>query len=794
MTWYYLKQIVRSLYQKKFNSLVKIIGITFTVIPLILIWSFVSYESGYDRFLSGNENVYRVIRNWQEDKIFGTYTSVPFLPALLKDFPEIKTGTRLWPLLDHDVIIDGMVYNQEVMLAVDSSFFNTLGIDLLTGDKNKALADPGSVVLSKSMSAKLYGKDDPAGKIIEIEGNRISDRNRNFIVTGVYDDFPSNSHLKGNFILSLSTIISGRTYDPTNHMLMTYLRLNKPADKNSVEKKLPGFMESFYGKAYYDYARSTYLLQPVTDIHLDTGVNYNEYETAKGSKTSLYVFPSLVLLIILIASFNFVNLTISEGSSRLRSFGVSKIWGAGRVYFLRIYIYESLILTLAALFAAYFILSFISPLFVKFVERDISPDFYWNPLIAFATMVFALILGTINGLIPALRFSRKNMIEYLKEKTESSGKHHDIQTIFQIAQFAICVFLIIGSFVVFKQLRFITTKTNQSLDSENILVITNAEKLGSGNAVFINELRKMSAIKKASACGEIPGLVDFSHWGLPVDSAAFNSHVAVFYCDYDYLSTLDMQLVKGRFFDPAYSTDNKAIVLNETAVRTLGWENDPIGKRYRLSDTFRVIGVVKDIHFESFHHDIIPQGFFLSNPENARRILVKIEPGKEHEVLGSIGKLWSVMVPDRKIQYNFLDDDFDFWYKNERKTGQIAIMLTLLAVFLSTLGFLALLLIAVHRRTKEIGIRKVNGARVREIVCLFNSKYLKWVAASYLLAFPAGWYAMHKWLQNFAYRTDLSWWIFFLSGLIALGIAFLTVTWHSSRAASRNPVDSLRYE
>jgi putative ABC transport system permease protein len=411
-----------------------------------------------------------------------------------------------------------------------------------------------------------------------------------------------------------------------------------------------------------------------------------------------------------------------------------------------------------------------------------------------AILILALFIGVLNGIYPARLFSSKRMINYLKDKADPSVKQYYIQRIFQISQFAICIFLIFGSFVVFKQLRYIDKTTNQSLSSEAVLIIKNADKLGEKQEVFKTELKRINGILNVSVCDEVPGLADYSHWGLPVDSAAFDTHLAVFYCDYDYLSTLNMQIVKGRFFDPGFSTDYNAVVMNETAIRTLGWGSDPLGKRYRLVDTFKVIGVVRDIHFESFHYGIIPQGFFLEPPNTGSRVLIKMRSDKVPEALQSVRQLWAEMVPDREIRYNFLNEDFDSWYRNERKTGQIAVVLTFIAVFLSGLGFLSLVLLSIHNKTKEIGIRKVNGAKVWEIVYLLNSKYIRLITIAFIIASPVAWYAMHKWLQNFAYQTEISWWIFVLAGLTTLGIALLTVSWQSWRAATRNPVEALRYE
>ncbi len=794
MSWYFVRQILRGINRNRFNSFVKALGITLALISGMLIWSFVQHEKSYDRDFPGFEKIFRVVRNWQEDVKYGAYTPVPLLSALSETFPEIETGTRIWPLYGQNAKVGNRIYNEEMMLAADSSFFNTFGIQLFAGDVLTALSTSGSVIISKSTASKLYGTDDPIGRIIEFEGNAISERNRIFTVKGIFDDFPSNSHLKANYILSLRSFNISIDPETRNHQLMTYLRLNNPADERLIEQKLPKFMESFYGKEYFTYARSTYLLQPVTDIHLNTTVNYNGYETAQGSYSNIYIYPTLVLLILLISSFNFVNLTVSEGASRHKAFGINKIMGAGHLFFFKHYIFESLVLTLFALIVTFFLLSIIYPMFTEYVERDLNLNFYNNPFRVGAVLIFALVIGVINGIYPASFYSRKNLFGFLKDNPYSSGKQFNVQRMFQVLQFVICIFLIVISFMVFKQLNFINAKINESIDSENVMVINNADRLGIRQDVFKEELGKISGIQNASYCNEVPGIEGYSHWGHPVDSALYDVHIAVFNCDYNYLSTLNMKLTEGRFFNPGFATDNRAMVLNETAVKTLGWEASPLGKRYRLQDTFTVVGVVKDIYFESFHHEIIPQGFFLKPPNSGGRILIKIQSEETPDLMLKIKQLWTRWVPDNEILYNFLNEDFDSWYRNERKTGQLAFILTTIAIFLSNLGLLALVLLSIHRKTKEIGIRKVNGARVWQILYLLNLKYMKWVTAAFLIACPLAWIAAYKWLQNFAYKTELNWWIFAIGGLMTLVIAILTVSWQSWRAASRNPVEALRYE
>jgi putative ABC transport system permease protein len=789
-----IKHTLRSINKNRLNSLIKITGITLAIVPAALIWTFVEHETKYDLHFVDSERTFRIIRNWQEDPKYGAYTPVPLLATMLETFPEVEEGTRVWPMYDREAILNTQIYRENVMLAVDPSFFSTFGMELIKGSSDEALKDPGSVVISKTMAHILFGDINPLGENIEFAGYGFLPENNAFTISGVYDDFPSTSHLQGNFIFSIEAFGISNISNRTNHLLMTYIKLNDPSGKGKIEDELPGFMEAFYGKDYFDYARSTYLLQPITDIHLNTEVNYNQYETAKGSYTSLYIFPVLAFLIILISSFNFVNLTISEGALKQKSFGINKIAGAGKLYFFKFYILESLTLTFIGLILASLVLRVVSPFFSAFVERDIDFLIYANPFWIIGAIIFSLLIGVINGLYPAYLFSSKSMISFLTEKTGTRLKNNNIQHLFQVLQFAICIGLIIGSAVVFKQLEFINLTINKSIDKENTLLIKNADKLNNKQGIFKSELKKINGVLDASVCNEVPGISRFSHWGQPVDPASFNAHIAVFNCDYNYLSTLNLQLLEGRFFDPDHSTDDRAIVLNETAIKVLGWKDNPIGKRYRLDATYRVIGVVKDIYFESFHHEIIPQGFILQSQNSGNIILVKIGAGQILKTIDKINQVWSEFVPDRKMHYGFLDDEFAFWYKTERKTGYVAFILALIAIFLSGFGLLALVLQTINTRVKEIGIRKVNGAKTIQVIAMLNKDFVKWVLVAFGIAMPLAWYIMHKWLDHFAYRTHLSWWIFALAGVLALGIALLTVSFQSWKAATRNPVEALRYE
>lgn len=339
------------------------------------------------------------------------------------------------------------------------------------------------------------------------------------------------------------------------------------------------------------------------------------------------------------------------------------------------------------------------------------------------------------------------------------------------------------------------SETNSTMKTQNVLVIKDARYLGNQREAFKMKILNIPGVESASLCDNIPGNGDYSMWGHPVDEALVKREVAVFNCDPDYFKTLDMELVKGRFFDNEHGSDENAVVLNEEAAKILGWEDDPIGKRYAIGKIYHVVGVAKNIYFESLKYPISPQVFIPNQSKtSSSKVMVKINSKSVKKCMTQIASVWKEFVPERDMYYDFIDQEFNQWYKSTRRTSALSIFLSVIAILLSNLGLLAATLFTVQTRSKEIGIRKVNGAKMKEILALLNADFVKLVIMAFIVACPVAWIAMNKWLQNFAYRTDLSWWVFALIGIITILISVLTVTWQSWRTAAKNPVEALRYE
>ena len=513
------------------------------------------------------------------------------------------------------------------------------------------------------------------------------------------------------------------------------------------------------------------------------------------AETLTMLFPLLGLLILIIVSINYLNLSITEAYQNLSNLSINKILGANRNYFFKLFLSESIAFVGLAFALAIILSTLLLPSFAKIMGRELSINLFQRSYFILLCGILILVLGMLFTLVPTLIFSSQNIWNNTSSLKKMPMRGNLLQQSSQILQFAICIIFIIGSVVAWKQLNFIHQETNSGMKTDQVLVIENARYLNIQRETFKRELEKLSLVKSVSLCSEVPGFPDISNWGLPIDKAVENVHVSVFECDPDYLKTLHIDMSEGRFFNPEIQSDEQAIVLNETAIKKLGWQDAPIGKRYRVGKNFTVIGVAKDVHFEALQYEIFPQAYIPNrNKTSASKVIVKLAGTNTDQSLRQIESVWSTFVPQREMYYTFMDKAFDRWYKTEQKTSKLSILLSLIAILLSNFGLFAFILLQINKRIKEIGIRKVNGARISELMTMLNRDFVKWVAIAFVIATPIAYYAMNKWLENFAYKTPLCWWIFALSGLLALGIALLTVSWQSWRAATRNPVEALRYE
>jgi putative ABC transport system permease protein len=777
----YLKIALRNIRKHKGTSLINIAGLAIGIACSILIILFVTYEQSYDRFHDKADRIYRlaVRASIGDTKINQTYSSSETFRRLLVDFPEIEKGVKFLNLGRTPVILNEKTFYESRFYAVDSTFFEIFTIPLVFGSPETVLTDPNTMVVSQDTALKYFGDTDVVGKTLSVDFSYGIGR-IDFQITGVSENVPDNSHFHYDLLVSSASfpdIINNKGWSSNN--FITYLLLKEGTSKTWFDEKLKEFTRRHVGPKRYDAALARgdfwiYFLQPITEIHLNSDLN-GEFE-ANGNKTYVFIFSVISVIILLIACINFMNLSTAKSSLRAREVGLRKVVGI------------SLALGLA-------IIHILLPAYRNFIGRELHLRYFDNILVIPSLLILGLAVGIISGSYPAFFLSSFKPIAVLRGNTGSSKGSSFLRNILVILQFSISIFLIVGTLVVYQQLKFFQN-TRLGFDKEQVLVIRNPNALGSP---LKETLKSHSQISNVAGSNTLPGR-RFSNIGFGAEGVDKSFTLNLCICDYDFLDTLKMDMAQGRFFSREFPTDSHAAILNETAAKLLGWDN-PIGKRInnwaRERGNFTVIGVIKDYHYESLHQEIRPQALFLIGGYYNRvesYISVRLNTQNVSETVKFVGNTWNDFAPGKPFEYSFLDRDYDNLYTNERQTRSLFSIFSFLAIFIACLGLFGLAAFVADRKTKEIGIRKILGSSIIKIVNDLNKSFVKWVLIANVIAWPAAWYFMNNWLRNFAYRVELSWWMFVLAAVLALLVALLTVSFQSIKAALKNPVDALRYE
>ena len=789
----HLKVFLNIFLRNKLLSLINLTGLVIGFIVVLLIWQFVAHELSYDSSKDQYQRVFRIIRNWQGGERYGTDITAPMAGALVGSFPEILAATRCVGSPENKVIKELEVFREESVLAVDSSFLTVFGLELLSGQSGQALNTPNTVIISESASRRYFGVEDPVGELLRFECSRFGTDSKEISITGVFPDFPAKSHIRPDFLISSNTYKFIDNPSHFNHFLQTYVLLGSAAQRVEVESKLPGFLETYYGKEYNDYSNQTYLLQELRDIHLNTMVDRVSYETPKGNQSTVFFLPALALFVLIISVVNFINLHTSQSLSRAGEISVRKAFGADPGKEMRYFLFDSLLLFLVAYMLAICVIELVLPSFRSLTNRELDSNFYYNALNLAIIGAAVLFVGLLSGLVPAYSLVKRLSVRDRDNRLMVRGSGWLFNPGLIILQFTVCTVFLTVSLFIYKQFRYIDVRTSEGINKESVIIVKNPWYLGTSHAAFKERLRQHGDISGVTGSESVPGIDQFSTWGHPVDSALNDSHITVFYCDEEYASTLDLQVVQGRFLSSGFPTDNLAMVLNETAVETLGWD-DPIGKKYRLDTVYHVVGVIRDMHFESLYEKVDPLGMVLIKPGTESFISVRATSGRIQEVMTYLHECWSEFVPDRPLDTTFMDREFDFWYRNDWRLGVITLVVAGLAILLSCMGLVGLMVFSILRRTKEVGIRKVNGAGPFDILKLFTGQTSRWIMIAFIISIPVTWFLVNRWLQDFAFRTSISWWIFPLAGLSVYLIALSSIIWQGLRASRQKAVDALRYE
>ena len=788
----YLKIALRNLWKHRAFSLINVSGLAIGMACCLLIVLFIQEEVRYDRHHEKAEAIYRVTMNLKLPGVEFNLASTmaPLGPALVTDLPEVTQAARLSRDNEYLVAWEDKRFYEESFYFADSTFLDVFTFPLVQGDPQAALATPFSVVITEEMARKYFGEGDPVGQVLRL------DNGHDFTVTGILAPLPTASHLRFDFLASFESLMRmGRTdlesWDGVS-AVHTYLVVPGAHGKAALEAKIDALHAQHAAEGNDEMI--TLGLQPLTEIHLQQGLVNNNADV--GSRTNLYVFASIAFLILLIASINFINLSTARSAKRAREVGMRKVLGAVRGQLVRQFLGESVLLSVLALLLAVALVEVLLPLFNYLLDKNLVVHYATNGLLLLALGGITFFVGIVAGVYPAFVLSSFRPVEVLK----GAAKRGFVAVLFRrglvVLQFTIAIVLIIGSAVMAAQMTYFAEK-DLGFNHEQIVVLELQDPdLHQTYETIKQALAQHAGVLQAAAASSTPGsntyaLASYRPEGAEDDEAV---GIGTVFVDHDVVETWGLTLVAGRGFSRSFSTDtSEAVLLNEAAVKLLGWD-DPVGKvLYDQETPKQVIGVVKDFHFSSLQTEIQPMTLQMSS-DGYQYLAVRVSPQDITSTLAFLEQQWRTFAPAYPFEYTFVDEDFAGNYTATQRLSETIRAFTLLAIFVACLGLFGLVSFTTEQRTKEIGVRKVLGASVPGIWLLLSKDFLKLVAVAFVVAAPLAYFAMSRWLEDFAYRADLSWPIFVMAGLAALAIALLTVSYQSIKTALGNPVKSLRYE
>ncbi len=801
----------RNLTKNKAFSLINILGLSTGLCCFLLILLFVQDELHFDRFNNKADRIYRIYSNI---RFGGTSLEFPLSPdpmgeVLKKDYPQIEQSTRIYTSNGSKQIKKGNIFLTENRVAhVDSTFFEVFTFPVVTGNIKNALTEPNTVIITETAAMKYFGTADAVGRIVET-----TDKGKTlYKVTAVIRDMPENGHFHFDFLFSMKNVDYGWGVF-LSHNFYTYLLLKPGVDPKSFDRIFDQYMDKYVlpqarqfiqVKSMDEFKKAgnklEYNLQPLTKIHLYSS---GQHELEPGGNIQyVYIFSAVAIFILLIACINFMNLTTARSAKRAREVGIRKVLGTRRKDLVLQFLSESTLMVIISLVLAIFASFILIPGFNSLSNKSIRPSLLFSPMILPWIIGLPLVVGLLAGLYPAFFLSGFRPIEVLKGKWKMGSKNGGgLRSLLVVFQFSTSIILIIGTMVIYRQLHFIQTR-NLGYNKDQVVVFNNAGSLKENGRAFKTELLKSPGVVNATVSYYLPvsnssrSDQSFSKSSPMTSTNGFN--MQTWYVDDQYLKTLGIQLVKGRDFFKDAVSDSNAVIINQTCAHSLGYD-DPVGKKIYTSSidgkttiSFTIIGIVNDFNYESLKQPVGPLSLFLSR--NPGTISFRVDPQAMKGFLAKSESLWKELAPAMPFSYQFLDEAFAEMYRSEQRVGKIALLFAVLAIVIASLGLFGLATYMAEQRMKEIGIRKVLGASVQRIVKLMSLEFIRLVVISFLIASPVAWWAMNKWLGDFAFRVNISWWMFIVSAILALLIALSTVSIQAFRAAIVNPVKSLKTE
>jgi len=815
----YITIAFRTLNKHRFYSLINIAGLAIGIASCLVIVLFVVNELGYDKHHSKADRIYRINSEFKygSNHWLLAVTAAPMAEALIQEYPEIETAVRFRQRGSFLVkrSESGDNFKESNVIYTDSSFFKIFSTPVLEGDESTALAEPNTVAISKKIADKYFTGGDALGQTL------ILDNELTCKITAVFQDMPESGHFRFDILISLSGLEEAKSPTFLSNNFNTYILLKEGTDAKELEAKFPAFVAKYIGPqaaaslggdfTMEKFAASgnkiEYTLMPLLDIHLHSGLSAEL--GVNGDISYVYLFSVIAFFILGIACINFMNLSTARSANRAKEVGVRKVLGSLRLHLIRQFLLESVMLSFFAFVLAIALAYLFIPVFNDLASKQLAlplnlPSFYLILLTA------SLGIGALAGLYPSLFLSAFKPVNVLKGQLSLGMKSGLIRSVLVVFQFMISIFLIIASITVNRQLGYIQDK-KIGFNKDQVLLVSDAYALQDKMETFKEEVLKSNLIQSATISGYIPvdggWRSDNSFWPKGTQPTDDNMvGLQKWSVDHNYVKTLGMKIIKGRDFSQEFLSDSSAVILNEVAVQRFNLGDDPIGKEITTFDganaegmpdpnkikSFTVIGVVENFHFESMRSNIAPLGLLLRNsPGN---VIFKFEAKNAQDVIQTAEKAWKSLAPNQPFQFSFMDENFERMYATEQRLGKTFGVFAGLAIVIACLGLFALTAFTAEQRTKEIGIRKVLGASVSSIIVLLSKEFGKLIVIAFVLASPAAWLAINWWLKSYSYKVEIGIGIYFLAGACAFLIAWLTMGYQSIKAASSNPVTSLRSE
>ncbi len=795
----YLLSSIRSLIHQRGITVINILGLAIGLTASALIILYIIHELSFDRFHENHERIYRVAVRGEisGQQLDVAVTSPPFGPAMTSDYPEIVDYTRM-DFRDQKVLLSFEEQNHYVddVIFADSSFLKIFSIPLLSGDPHTALHVPGSILLSETTARNFFGERDPVGSALTYNNQE------NLTITGVFQDYPENSHMSFNCMISFSSIPAWRGQEFMDAWgslgIYTYILTRQGSDIDELKRKIPGFLQKYMGE---DMEGSSIVFEPylqnLADIHLQSSLMAEIQPN--GNMTNIYTLSAIIIFILILASINFMNLSTARSAKRAREVGIRKVVGCDRTKLIVQFLGESVLISLVSLVLTIFLIEISLPVFNNITGKQLDMNYILNWQLSLGFILLAVIIGILSGSYPAFYLSSFKPVKVLQGKIKAASSNKLLRNILVFIQFTVSVALMTGTFIIYKQLQYVNQK-ELGFSRENVILISLRNQEIQEKAAIVKEgFMNLPGIQACALTNGHPG-GELSGTGYFPDGFGDTDPWLIFGFDADpdfIENTMNMNIIEGRNISRDFSTDSTAVLINETLLGKLGWE-DPIGRLIHGDRedkmSYRIVGVIRDFHNQSLHEKINPVmiKFLTGMP---RYLLVKTESENVPEILEAMEGTWNTINPETPFDFQFLDDNFERFYDFEQKLGRILTWFTFFAFFIAALGLFGLSSFAAEQRTKEIGIRKAMGSSVTSLIMILSWDFARPILPAILISAPLTyWLIKRLYLQNFEYQTDINIWIFVYSGLAALLIALITVNLQITKTATSNPVNALRYE